>query len=84
MVIQDHLHKPIHYEASSSHPSVPQVRHVTPEGIAVISESFSSDDIPVIEERDLTDISLLRNFILAKILEETMPMKLILSKCVLD
>lgn len=78
-VFQNQASKPTAVDSyvTRNDPSEPTLNNVSKEFI-----SLNGEDIPIIHSQDLTDISLFRQlYLIGKILGESMPLKMILSKC---
>lgn len=58
IVVQDNRYKPNINDASTSSPSAPKTNHHNTEVLIVIPDLLNNNDIPVINEKDLTNISL--------------------------
>lgn len=72
-------------DASTSTLSAPTTHHHNPNALTEIHGSLNIDDIPVIDEKDLTDISFLSNCILlVRFWERICLLKSRLSKSMLD
>lgn len=57
-MVEDHYYKPKRQEASISTPSAPTTHHHNTDTFTEVLGSLNTDDIPVFDEKDLTDISL--------------------------